>query len=236
MKILALEFSSSHRSVAAVELDPRARPQAVLQLAELPAPTKLAEVIESGCGTTMQPFRMIQDALTQAGLDRTEIECIGVGLGPGSYTGIRAAIAIAQGWQLARNVKLVGISSVAAIVACAWERGIRGACSVVIDAQRNEFYLASYQLDDAGGTETEPLRLVSFDEVRRLAAASHVLIGPDIHQWFAAAQPVHPSAPWIARLAAAQNQFVSGDRLEPIYLRETSFVKAPTHRIQLGMS
>ena len=54
---------------------------------------------------------MIESALRQAGLEREEIECIAVGLGPGSYTGIRAAIALAQGWQLARGVKLLGVSS-----------------------------------------------------------------------------------------------------------------------------
>jgi len=36
-------------------------------------------------------------ALKQAGLEREAIDCIAVGLGPGSYTGIRSAIALAQG-------------------------------------------------------------------------------------------------------------------------------------------
>ena len=48
---------------------------------------------------------------------REAIEAIAVGLGPGSYTGIRAAIALAQGWQLAREVKTLGVSSVAAMAA-----------------------------------------------------------------------------------------------------------------------
>ena len=35
----------------------------------------------------------------------------------------------------------------------------------------------------------------------------------------------------IARLAATRTDYVSGDKLEPIYLRETTFVKAPPPRI-----
>ena len=52
---------------------------------------------------------MIESALAEAKIEREQIEVIAVGLGPGSYTGIRAAISVAQGWQLARGVKLLGV-------------------------------------------------------------------------------------------------------------------------------
>jgi len=64
---------------------------------------------------------------------------IAVGLGPGSYTGVRAAIALAQGWQLAREIKLLGVSSVEAIAVQAQAEKIFGRVNVVMDAQRNEF-------------------------------------------------------------------------------------------------
>ena len=44
---------------------------------------------------------MIEEALREAGLEREQIEVLAVGLGPGSYTGIRVALSLAQGWQLA---------------------------------------------------------------------------------------------------------------------------------------
>ncbi|MCS7337780.1 MAG: tRNA (adenosine(37)-N6)-threonylcarbamoyltransferase complex dimerization subunit type 1 TsaB [Verrucomicrobiae bacterium] len=232
MKILALEFSSSHRSVAVAVLEPHAPPARATRLAELHRAVRLSEVIDASRASTVQPFRMIEEALRQAELDRNQIECVAVGLGPGSYTGIRAAIAIAQGWQLARGVKLTGVSSVLATAANAWDSGLRGRCSVIVDAQRNEFYLAGYELDEAGATETEPLRLASAEEVNRLAEAGRVLIGPDAHAYITNARAVYPSAAWIARLAAAQAEFVPGEKLEPIYLRETSFVKAPPPRIR----
>src|ERR1035437_6117737 len=93
MTILALEFSSEQRSVAL------ARDGVVL-----------AEACELGGGDT-KAVAVIEKVLAAAKIAREEIEMIVVGLGPGSYTGIRAAIAVAQGWQLARGVKLLGISS-----------------------------------------------------------------------------------------------------------------------------
>src|SRR5690242_11787704 len=98
MKILALEFSSPQRSVAVVEAEPAKEfsGSAVIER----APIKVSEIIETGgVGTTL--MSMIDEALGQARIQPEQIECVAVGLGPGSYNGIRQAIAMAQGWQLA---------------------------------------------------------------------------------------------------------------------------------------
>ena len=124
MKILALEFSSPQRSVAVVRQD---------------------EFHEALSGSN-EPFTMIDEALRDAKLEREQIECIVVGLGPGSYTGIRSAISIAQGWQLARPIKLLGISSAECIAAQAQADGATGRVNVIVDAQREEFYIAGYEL------------------------------------------------------------------------------------------
>jgi len=179
----------------------------------------------------MHPFAMIESALADANVARNEIECLAIGLGPGSYTGIRAAIALAQGWQLAREVKLLGISSVEAIAAQAQADGLRGTVNVVVDAQRGEFYLATWELDENSQRETKPLGIVGRDVVESLLKAGEVVIGPEVTKWFPAGRIVHPRAATLAELAAARTDFVSGDKLEPIYLRETAFVKAPPSRV-----
>src|ERR1041385_3695067 len=107
----------------------------------------------------MKPLALAEAALREAGLEREQIECLAIGLGPGSYTGIRAAIALAQGWQLARGGKLLGMSSAACIAAQAQAEGLRGEACVVIDAQREEFYLAGYEFLESGVRETSKLRL-----------------------------------------------------------------------------
>src|SRR5450432_2598704 len=143
MTILALEFSSSQRSVAL------ARDGAVL-----------ADATETGERGT-NAFGMIEKVLASAKIGREEVECLAVGLGPGSYTGIRVALAIAQGWQLARGVKLLGIGSVECLAAQAQAEGIRGRLKVLIDAQRNEFYSAGYDIAEAGPREIEQLKIIS---------------------------------------------------------------------------
>lgn len=178
---------------------------------------------------------MVEAVLAEAQVARDAIECIAVGLGPGSYTGIRASISLAQGWQLARGVKLLGVSSVECLAAQAQAQGQSGPVSFAIDAQRNEFYLARYDVSSEGSHVTEPLRLATREEVQKRLDAGDTLMGPEAAQWFSAAKDLFPDAATLAKLAAQRNDFVSGDKLEPIYLREVSFVKAPPARSLAGL-
>ena len=200
MKILALEFSSALRSVAVVNFAPDGR-----MLAR-------SEVADASPGNTMKPFELIEQALRETGLEREAIGCIAVGLGPGSYTGIRAAIALAQGWQLARGVKLLGISSAECIATQAWAEGIPGHLSVVIDAQRGEFYLASYETSSGSLTEVAPLRLATRSEAEARAQCGDVLLGPDAPALSGNGQKIFPSALMLAGLARGRTDFVAGSR------------------------
>jgi tRNA threonylcarbamoyladenosine biosynthesis protein TsaB len=220
MTILALEFSSGQRSVAVVRH--RAGDASFV----------VSEVVETGAGGT-RALGMIEDALREAGLEREQIEVLAIGLGPGSYTGIRVALSLAQGWQLAsRNggMKLLGISSAECVAAQAQAEKMSGRANVVIDAQRNEFYLASYEISAAGRKEVEPLRILTRAEVESRAGAKEILIGPEVTRWFPNGRMVFPRAAVLGQLALGRSDFVAGDKLEPIYLRETNFVKAPPSR------
>jgi tRNA threonylcarbamoyl adenosine modification protein YeaZ len=218
MRILALEFSSPQRSVAVL------RGQADTGL------VCQSEAIEAGARST-NALGLVEEALRQAQLEREQVECLAVGLGPGSYNGIRLAIALAQGWQLARRVKLLGISSAECLAAQAQAEGIFGRVHVVIDAQRNEFYLATYDLSREARLEIEPLRLVARTEVDARQQTGSVLIGPEVTNWFPGSRVLFPHAATLGRLAQGRNAYVPGEKLEPIYLRETRFVKAPPSRI-----
>jgi tRNA threonylcarbamoyl adenosine modification protein YeaZ len=220
MTILALEFSSGQRSVAVV----RGRAGA--------AASVVGEAVETGTGGTLA-FEMIQSVLREAQLEREQIEVLAIGLGPGSYTGIRVALAIAQGWQLAAppgGIKLLGISSAECLAAQAQAENLRGRVNVVMDAQRNEFYLATGEISAGGWKEIEPLRISTRAEVESRAGAKESLIGPEITRWFPGGRMVFPRAAMLGRLALNRNDFVAGEKLEPIYLRETNFVKAPPGR------
>jgi tRNA threonylcarbamoyladenosine biosynthesis protein TsaB len=209
MTILALEFSSLQRSVAV------ARGNSIL-----------SEAVETG-GRGTNAFGLIEKVLAEAKIEREEIEVIAVGLGPGSYTGIRAAISIAQGWQLATGIKLLGVSSVEAIAARAQAEKIFGRVNVVVDAQRNEFYLAGYEIAENEWEQLEPLKIAVLAELQSRASAGEILIGPEVMKWFPNGRVIFPGAANVAELAGARNDFLAGEKLEPVYLRETNFVKTP---------
>jgi tRNA threonylcarbamoyladenosine biosynthesis protein TsaB len=203
MTILAFEFSSAQRSVAL------ARGGIVL-----------SEAVESGGYRVTNAFGLTEQVLAAANVLREEVEVISVGIGPGSYTGIRAAIALAQGWQLARGIKLLGVSSAECLAAQAQAEKIFGRVNVVVDAQRGEFYLAGWEISEFERTEISPLKIVAAAEMAALKSAGAICVGPD------AKKILFPSAAMVSRLAAHRSDFVAGEKLVPIYLRETAFVKA----------
>jgi tRNA threonylcarbamoyl adenosine modification protein YeaZ len=220
MKILALEFSSPQRSAAVVQASGSAQT----------APTSSREVVDTA-PRSAKALGLVEEALRAAQVDRAQIDCLAIGVGPGSYSGIRSAIALAQGWQLAGGVDLLGVSSAECVAAQAQSEGVLGRVHVVIDAQRNEFYLATYELDAAAWRETEPLQLATLAEVRARAQTGGTLLGPEVVKWFSDGRVVFPRAATLARLALRRTDFAPGEKIEPIYLRATQFVKAPPPRI-----
>jgi tRNA A37 threonylcarbamoyladenosine modification protein TsaB len=119
----------------------------------------------------------------------------------------------------ATGVKLLGVNSADAIAALAQAEKIFGRVNAVIDAQRGEFYLAAWEISAAARREISPLKIVPAAEISARLAAGEICLGPD------AARVLFPSAAMIARLAEGRNDFIAGEKLEPVYLRETSFVK-----------
>lgn len=218
MKILALEFSTARRSVAVLD-------------APMESAAKRCGLAEEVGGRGARAFALVEDALRQAGMEREQIECVAVGRGPGSYTGVRLAIALAQGWQLAREIKIIGIGTADCLAEQARLAGARGVINVVIDAQRGEFYLGDYELNASGRRIRGPLRLATRLEVQEKIDTGEAVIGPDLEPCFPAATPVHPSAMTIAELASEARTPVPGEALEPVYLREISFVKAAPPRV-----
>jgi len=211
MTILALEFSSARRSAAVA--DGRG--------------TLLAEAaVHSGARGT-DALGLIAEVLRRANLGREAVEVLAVGLGPGSYTGIRAAIAVAQGWQLARSTRVLGVSSLESLAAQAQAEGLSGRVNLAVDAQRGEFYLATWELSAGHRRELAPLHLVAAAELTARQTAGEICAGPEL------ARRLFPSAATVAALAARRTDFLPGEMLAPVYLRATSFAKAPAGRGEL---
>jgi tRNA A37 threonylcarbamoyladenosine modification protein TsaB len=119
------------------------------------------------------------------------------------------------------------VSSAECLASQSCAEKILGRVNVLIDAQRNEFYLASYEIAANGWREILPLTILPMAAVRSRAEAGEILAGPEVAKWFPSGRTIFPRAAALAELAARRSDFTPGEKLEPVYLRETNFVKSP---------
>jgi len=93
-------------------------------------------------GATVELTRLVQAVLEQGALEPTApgFDCVAVTVGPGSFTGIRAALALAHGLAIGAGVPVFGISSVAAVTA-AWTPVAGTALWVALDTRRGHVFL-----------------------------------------------------------------------------------------------
>ncbi len=104
--------------------------------------------VEARRASNTQLVPRIDGLCAEAGVVREEIGCVCVGRGPGSFTGVRIALACAKGIASALEVGLVGVSSLDGVAWGAWEAGVRGTGAVVADAMRKEVYPVRFALTD----------------------------------------------------------------------------------------
>ena len=216
---LAMDFSTSRRSMAIIESK---------------TGNVVAEAATTGGFETIAGD--VDNLLEAAKLCNKDIESLTIGIGPGSYTGIRAVIAFAQGWNLATGVRLYTVPTADAIAASYFATSAPTATlHILIDAQRHEFYHTAY---NASGV-ISPLEIISWEAAQALigdeSGEKHVC-GPDLppelfpSAELAAAAAIYPSAVEIGRIALQRRIFTDPEHLAPIYLRPIQFVKAPPAR------
>lgn len=97
---------------------------------------------------TRKILPMVQSLLDEAGSSLSELDAIAFGRGPGSFTGVRIGIGVAQGLAFGAGVPLIGISTLAAMAQGSYR--LDGADSVLtaIDARMDEVYFGHYQLNE----------------------------------------------------------------------------------------
>ncbi len=164
--VLAFDTANEVVAIGVGKLDAQA--QAVRPVASL-------EVAAHRASNT-QLLPRVDALLADAGIDRSDIACVCVGRGPGSFTGVRIAMATAKGVASALGVALVGVSSLDVVAWNAWSAGVRGSVAVVADAMRREVYPVRYALDDAGVARIDADRVVkaqtAADELAQSVASS----------------------------------------------------------------
>jgi tRNA threonylcarbamoyladenosine biosynthesis protein TsaB len=108
-----------------------------------------------GHATRLLP--LVARVLDRAGVGWEEVDRIAVGVGPGTFTGLRIGIATARALARARGIPLVGVSTLQALALArpdpdAVPAGM-DAVFAVLDARRGEVYAASWRIDEAGEFE-----------------------------------------------------------------------------------
>lgn len=107
---------------------------------------------------TQKILPMVKSALEEANLTLQSLNVLAFGRGPGSFTGVRIGVGVAQGIALGAELPMIGISSLATMAEGVFRTtGIKQVL-VAIDARMGEIYCAQYQRNDEGiwlGEETE---------------------------------------------------------------------------------
>jgi tRNA threonylcarbamoyl adenosine modification protein YeaZ len=119
---------------------------------------------------------LIERCLVEAGWDRSSLERIAVGVGPGSFVGLRVGVALAQGLGLGLGVPVVGVGSLRSLAAAVPMKR-SGARIALLDARRDELFAAVYAAD---GTELIAPHTVPLLEARAFVdsvGADAVVVG-----------------------------------------------------------
>jgi tRNA threonylcarbamoyl adenosine modification protein YeaZ len=193
VKILALELSTARGSLAWLAEDDTDLTR------EWPNDRKNSAVFFENLGAVTEKF----------GAPDTII----VGLGPGSYAGIRIAISAAIGLQVSCSACLIGLASISAMECDAHEYCVIG------DARRKSFFFARIRANNLVEGPTLLLESELTMKLDTIEIEIPVFTSDSLPQ-FERAVVCFPSAIVLARLAREPQRSFSLPPLEPIYLRE----------------
>jgi tRNA threonylcarbamoyladenosine biosynthesis protein TsaB len=211
MKILALETSTEYCSVA---------------LWQDGAVTERSEWVGQKHSELL--IEMIDAVLQETGLRIQDVNGIGFGKGPGSFTGVRIACGVAQGLALGADLKVVGVCTLEALAQASGRNKVIAA----LDARMNEVYLAAYEkCEEVWKVVVEPC-LCKAEAAPSITGEGWFGVGSGFTEQLTShygsplmsvdAKAV-PKAHAIAQLAAAE--FIRGNEVDaalalPLYLRD----------------
>jgi tRNA threonylcarbamoyladenosine biosynthesis protein TsaB len=187
---------------------------------------------------------MIEELLKEATLRLSDLDGIAFGRGPGSFTGVRIAVSVAQGLGLATGLPLLPISNLQAVAQqeiTSQSLSIGSTVLVCMDARMQEVYWAIYKVDDShnavlcGSEHVSPPTNAIVETIHNTASHEHslqVAVGtgwdayPKLREHFPVLKMGTarlPRASDIAVLALASLRAglgVSAAAAQPIYLRD----------------
>lgn len=190
---------------------------------------------------------MVQQVLADAGVSLSQLNGIVFGRGPGSFTGVRIGVSVAQGLAFGVDVPVYGVSTLAAMAQAAAQ--LKGSRQVIaaIDARMAEVYLAAYALDEQGLMQAISSEMAAKPgalpaAITGLTFSTDVLgVGTGWQTYGSELQALtptniasdilYPSAQYMlpfANLAWQNGHFIAAELAEPVYVRdEVTWQKLP---------
>lgn len=173
---------------------------------------------------------MIDHLLIDAKLTRAHIDAIALGVGPGSFTGVRIACATAKGLAFALGLPIAPVCSPAAVI---WQnRLFDGDVFCMFDAGSDEVYLCRGKCRGGDVLEMTQVKLAALEEAKALLLEStHALLAGDAlyrhrdsfsfaHVQLAPEETRLPRAYSIGQLARRQNNFQPAADVFPHYIKQ----------------
>jgi tRNA threonylcarbamoyladenosine biosynthesis protein TsaB len=120
-------------------------------------------------GHIEQVLPLVHEACAEAGVALSELDRIGAGVGPGSFTGLRIGIATARALAHATGVPLAAVSTLGALAVAGGEERV----AAVLDARRGEAFVAVWE----AGVEAVAPRAVRPEELGSIVAGAALAVG-----------------------------------------------------------
>src|SRR5690349_15105794 len=185
--------------------------------------------------------------LAASRLSMSDLTCVAVALGPGSFNGVRVALATAKSLAFARGVPLYGVPTLDII---AWGHRISGGTiCAILEAGRGQVYAAIYDATQPDAAHWEPVAGYQVLTAAELAAQIHGTVlccgemSPETRatlasalasRYRAASALDERRAGWLAELALARSAAQRYDdpvALEPLYLRRPAITTSTRRRL-----
>ncbi|MGG4624044.1 tRNA (adenosine(37)-N6)-threonylcarbamoyltransferase complex dimerization subunit type 1 TsaB [Serratia odorifera] len=194
---------------------------------------------------TQRILPLVQQILAQSGLALSQLDALAFGRGPGSFTGVRIGIGIAQGLALGADLPMLGISTLQTMAQGAWRMTGAERVLAAIDARMGEVYWGGFERQlDGSWHDSQPEAVLSPQQVLERAQRlqgewAQVGTGWQTYPDLLAGTPVTlrdgqmllPQAEDmlpLALLAWQQGLACSVENAEPTYLRnEVTWKKLP---------
>jgi tRNA threonylcarbamoyladenosine biosynthesis protein TsaB len=185
---------------------------------------------------------MIEDVLHQAQINLQDLDAIAFGCGPGSFTGVRIAISVAQGLAYGLQKPVIPISTLQIMAQTAYQQyGVKCA-QVALDARMQQIYYAVYALDAKALMQPQGESKLLFPKEMLVSTGQGVGNGWQVYADelnHAAGEVFYPDVMPLASaaLVLAQDVFIQGGAIEPaqaapIYLRDNVAHKKDAKVIQ----